>query len=210
MVNAFQYKIAVQQIGSVYELVYQWFEKENTKRLNSEKFGRQVNFRQRQDIVNDTDGSSFSKMGCIKVQYCNYPPYIYSHGEEYQHHTLANTPNVSANAYHANSNNEYYSEVNAMTSQPANITLHYPRGTSTQVHDQNNWRNPNLNKHCYGCGAPNIIKPNCRVCNQPTKGNIRGEVRMPGAQPAPNPNFNRKLTEDVASNTCPELYRKNQ
>lgn len=63
---------------------------------------------------------------------------------------------------------------------------------------------------CFGCGASNVVKPKCPTCLSKSGNSIR-EAKNPGSQrlllTRPSPNY-RRQTEEVASNTDPELYRR--
>lgn len=64
-------------------------------------------------------------------------------------------------------------------------------------------------KFCYGCGAKNTLKPNCVRCSTKS-GNLRSEVKVTGSIPFRNNeiSLNQPQTEEAASNTDPELYRR--
>lgn len=65
-------------------------------------------------------------------------------------------------------------------------------------------------KFCYGCGAKNVMKPNCVKCS-PNQGNRQMEVKSSGNLPFRNNEISfsqSNTTEEAASNTDPELYRR--
>lgn len=65
-------------------------------------------------------------------------------------------------------------------------------------------------KFCYGCGAKNLLKPNCLKCT-PKPGNSQMEAKTSGILPFRNHEIRSPPThsvEEAASNTDPELYRR--
>lgn len=64
---------------------------------------------------------------------------------------------------------------------------------------------------CFGCGNPGLLKKDCPYYKNKVRGNLMAEMRTPGRDHFPKPMNPRSITPPIeaATNTDPELYRKN-
>lgn len=65
---------------------------------------------------------------------------------------------------------------------------------------------------CYGCGEPGVLKPNCPQCRNSENVKRGAEFRVTSSTTVINPEVEKRRqiqTEEVASNTDPELAMRN-
>lgn len=216
MLSSLQYKVAGRNIESVPDLVRQCVDIEDTwKRLNSDRHERNAYIRQINELSDErvfyentpykdrespqSEHKDFNISGHQRME-PNY--YIPTHRQQ-------NTSKINDSSY--NTELGYYEQVCAMEHtgrrQPENHVIQQRLHPSVSRNTFNS-RNPIVSRHCFGCGTPNVIRPNCPSCNNPNVGNNTGKMSVPGTQSFQDSVAARTGMTDAASNTCPELFRR--